>query len=83
MLFADRRRRQRSHNQDSLGVSIARTDAVWNRRGHLFIVADGMAAVMPSVNSPARWPFSRLNILILGSKKTTPRKPLDGFHPYE
>ena len=35
---------KRSHNQDSLGVSIARTEAVWNRRGHLFIVADGMGA---------------------------------------
>jgi serine/threonine protein phosphatase PrpC len=35
---------KRSHNQDSLGVSLARTDAIWDRRGHLFIVADGMGA---------------------------------------
>jgi serine/threonine protein phosphatase PrpC len=35
---------KRSHNQDSLGVSLARTDAVWNRRGHLFTVADVMGA---------------------------------------
>jgi len=35
---------KRSHNQDSHGVTLARTEAAWSRRGHLFIVADGMGA---------------------------------------
>jgi serine/threonine protein phosphatase PrpC len=35
---------KRSHNQDSLGVALARSEAVWDRRGHLFTVADGMGA---------------------------------------
>jgi PPM family protein phosphatase len=35
---------KRSHNQDSLGISLARSESNWHRRGHLFTVADGMGA---------------------------------------
>ncbi|MDO4575189.1 MAG: protein phosphatase 2C domain-containing protein [Planctomycetia bacterium] len=35
---------RRTNNQDSHQEVLARTQALWNRRGHLFIVADGMGA---------------------------------------
>ncbi|MBN1911539.1 MAG: serine/threonine-protein phosphatase [Pirellulales bacterium] len=35
---------RRSNNQDSLAVVLAPDQASWNRRGHLFMVADGMGA---------------------------------------
>ena len=35
---------RRSHNQDNLAVQLAADDAQWRRRGHLFLVADGMGA---------------------------------------
>ena len=35
---------RRSNNQDNLAISMASNMDGWNRRGHLFIVADGMGA---------------------------------------
>lgn len=35
---------RRTNNQDSYSVTLARDQYLWNRRGHLFIVADGMGA---------------------------------------
>lgn len=35
---------RRTSNQDTLAVVIARDDGAWQRRGHLFVVADGMGA---------------------------------------
>lgn len=35
---------RRTNNQDSLSVSLASDQDEWNRRGHLFMVADGMGA---------------------------------------
>ncbi len=35
---------RRGSNQDSLAVALAADDADWRRRGHLFMVADGMGA---------------------------------------
>ena len=35
---------RRSNNQDNLSISMASNLEGWNRRGHLFIVADGMGA---------------------------------------
>ena len=35
---------RRSNNQDNLAISMASNLEGWNRRGHLFIVADGMGA---------------------------------------
>ena len=35
---------RRSNNQDHFGVAIAQSWEEWQRRGHLFIVADGMGA---------------------------------------
>ncbi len=35
---------RRSNNQDSLGTVISSSEDTWRRRGHLFIVADGMGA---------------------------------------
>ena len=35
---------RRSNNQDNLSISMASNMEGWNRRGHLFIVADGMGA---------------------------------------
>jgi protein phosphatase len=35
---------KRSHNQDAFGVLLARAESVWEKRGHIFIVADGMGA---------------------------------------
>ena len=35
---------RRSNNQDSHSETVARDQKQWNRRGHLFIVADGMGA---------------------------------------
>jgi protein phosphatase len=35
---------RRGSNQDSLAVALAGDDADWRRRGHLFMVADGMGA---------------------------------------
>jgi protein phosphatase len=33
---------QRRHNQDSYAIQLAGDDEGWHRRGHLFLVADGM-----------------------------------------
>lgn len=35
---------KRSHNQDAFGVSLAHSQETWEKRGHLFVVADGMGA---------------------------------------
>lgn len=35
---------RRSNNQDSYATVLATSEDLWNRRGHLFIVADGMGA---------------------------------------
>lgn len=35
---------RRSNNQDNFTISMASTQANWEKRGHLFIVADGMGA---------------------------------------
>jgi PPM family protein phosphatase len=35
---------RRTNNQDNLGVMMASTADLWRRRGHLFMVADGMGA---------------------------------------
>lgn len=35
---------RRTNNQDNLGVMMASTADLWQRRGHLFMVADGMGA---------------------------------------
>jgi len=35
---------KRSHNQDAYGIRMAANDAAWRRRGHVFVVADGMGA---------------------------------------
>jgi serine/threonine protein phosphatase PrpC len=35
---------RRSNNQDSFGFVLAATEESWQRRGHLFMVADGMGA---------------------------------------
>src|SRR5262245_64567706 len=35
---------RRASNQDSLAVALADDDREWRRRGHLFVVADGMGA---------------------------------------
>jgi protein phosphatase len=35
---------RRSNNQDSLAVALAGSEADWQKRGHLFMVADGMGA---------------------------------------
>lgn len=35
---------RRSNNQDSLTVDLAKNAEMWSRRGHLFMVADGMGA---------------------------------------
>ena len=35
---------RRSNNQDCLAVALAGDDQDWHRRGHLFMVADGMGA---------------------------------------
>ena len=35
---------RRSNNQDNLCVSMASSMELWNRKGHLFVVADGMGA---------------------------------------
>lgn len=35
---------KRSHNQDAFGVVLAPSKDVWLKRGHLFLVADGMGA---------------------------------------
>ena len=35
---------RRSNNQDHFGVALSQTWEDWQRRGHLFIVADGMGA---------------------------------------
>ena len=35
---------RRTNNQDSFAVMLASTPEVWQRRGHLFMVADGMGA---------------------------------------
>ena len=35
---------RRSNNQDSFGTVISSSEDVWRRRGHLFMVADGMGA---------------------------------------
>jgi PPM family protein phosphatase len=35
---------RRSNNQDSLTVDLAKNAEIWSRRGHLFMVADGMGA---------------------------------------
>ena len=35
---------RRSNNQDNLCVSMASSLEHWNRKGHLFVVADGMGA---------------------------------------
>lgn len=35
---------RRTSNQDTLAVVVARDEAAWKRRGHLFVVADGMGA---------------------------------------
>jgi PPM family protein phosphatase len=35
---------RRGNNQDSFAVALASDDADWRRRGHLFVVADGMGA---------------------------------------
>lgn len=35
---------RRANNQDSLAVVLAKSDEEWRKRGHLFMVADGMGA---------------------------------------
>lgn len=35
---------RRANNQDSLAVELARSEEDWRKRGHLFMVADGMGA---------------------------------------
>jgi protein phosphatase len=35
---------RRASNQDSMAISLAEDDREWRRRGHLFVVADGMGA---------------------------------------
>jgi PPM family protein phosphatase len=35
---------RRSHNQDDFAVHLASDEALWEQRGHLFLVADGMGA---------------------------------------
>ncbi len=35
---------RRTNNQDNMGVLMARSADLWQRRGHLFMVADGMGA---------------------------------------
>src|SRR5262245_50608768 len=35
---------RRASNQDSMAVALAQDDQQWRRRGHLFVVADGMGA---------------------------------------
>ena len=39
---------RRSNNQDSLAVMVAASNAVWQQRGDLFMVADGMVAMPPA-----------------------------------
>ena len=35
---------KRSHNQDSFGALAAKSEAQWRKRGHFYVVADGMGA---------------------------------------
>ena len=35
---------RRGNNQDAFVVSLAASEGQWQRRGHLFVVADGMGA---------------------------------------
>ncbi len=35
---------RRANNQDTFAVALAGDDSEWRRRGHLFLVADGMGA---------------------------------------
>lgn len=66
---------RRTNNQDNLCVSLAQNSEQWNKRGHLFIVADGMGAHAAG-ELASKLAVDQIPLLLSKYRDTTPAERL-------